>query len=58
MADAMTALPVRGVENFVPMVMASLEKAATMHHCHTPEIRTILRISGDVPVPEYLSHGG
>jgi hypothetical protein len=108
-ADPMTAPPVQGVDNFVPMVMASLENAATMHHCHTPEItltstttatgiwamedwiifgdgrelhgaghyretyqkregawrikslhltRTILRISGDVPVPEYMSHGG
>jgi hypothetical protein len=34
----MTAPPVEGVENFVPTVMASLENAATMHHCHTPEI--------------------
>jgi len=37
-ADPMTAPPVEGVDNFVPMVMASLENAATMHHCHTPEI--------------------
>ena len=37
-ADPMTAPSVEGVENFVPMVMASLENAATMHHCHTPEI--------------------
>jgi ketosteroid isomerase-like protein len=37
-ADPMTAPPVKGVDNFVPMVLASLENAATMHHCHTPEI--------------------
>ena len=37
-ADPMTAPPVEGVDNFVPMVLASLEGAATMHHCHTPEI--------------------
>jgi hypothetical protein len=40
-ADPMTSLAAEGPEsrdNFVPMVMASLENAATMHHCHTPEI--------------------
>lgn len=37
-ADPMTAPPIEGVDNFVPMVMASLENAATMHHCHSPEI--------------------
>jgi hypothetical protein len=37
-ADPMTAPPVEGVDNFVPMVMASLQNAATMHHCHTPEL--------------------
>ena len=37
-ADPMTAPPVEGVDNFVPMVLASLEGAQTMHHCHTPEI--------------------
>jgi SnoaL-like domain len=37
-ADPMTAPPVEGVDNFVPMVLTSLENAATMHHCHTPEI--------------------
>jgi hypothetical protein len=108
-ADPKTAPPVEGADTFVPMVMAGLEYAATMHHCHTPEItltsastatgiwamedwiifgdgrelhgaghyretyekqeggwrikslhltRTILRISGDIPVPEHLSHGG
>ena len=34
----MTAPPLAGVDNFVPMVMGGLENAATMHHCHTPEI--------------------
>jgi hypothetical protein len=37
-ADPMTAPPVEGADTFVPMVLASLENAATMHHCHTPEI--------------------
>jgi hypothetical protein len=37
-ADPMTAPALAGVDNFVPMVMGSLEKVATMHHCHTPEI--------------------
>lgn len=37
-ADPMTAPPVEGADTFVPMVLASLEGAATMHHCHTPEI--------------------
>jgi SnoaL-like domain len=37
-ADPMTGPPVEGVDNFVPVVMAGLENAATMHHCHTPEI--------------------
>lgn len=37
-ADPMTAPPIEGVDNFVPMVMGGLENVATMHHCHTPEI--------------------
>jgi hypothetical protein len=37
-ADPMTAAPLEGVDNFVPMVMGGLEDVATMHHCHTPEI--------------------
>ena len=37
-ADPMTGPPVEGVDNFVPTVLSGLEKAATMHHCHTPEI--------------------
>ena len=37
-ADPMTGPPVEGADNFVPMVLGGLENAATMHHCHTPEI--------------------
>jgi hypothetical protein len=37
-ADPMTAPPIEGVDNFVPRVMAGLANAATMHHCHTPEL--------------------
>jgi SnoaL-like domain len=37
-ADPKTAPPLEGVDSFVPMVLGSLENAATMHHCHTPEI--------------------
>jgi hypothetical protein len=41
-ADPMTAPPLEGVDNFVPMVMGSLENVATMHpaiqESHTPEI--------------------
>ena len=40
-ADPMTSLAAEGPESrdsFVPMVLGGLEKAATMHHCHTPEI--------------------
>jgi ketosteroid isomerase-like protein len=37
-ADPRTGPPVEGADTFVPMVLASLENAATMHHCHTPEI--------------------
>jgi SnoaL-like domain len=37
-ADPMTAPPIEGADNFVPMVLGGLENAATMHHCHTPEI--------------------
>jgi len=37
-ADPKTAPALEGVDNLVPMVMGSLENAATMHHCHTPEI--------------------
>lgn len=37
-ADPMTAPPLEGVDNFVPPVTAGLADAATVHHCHTPEI--------------------
>jgi ketosteroid isomerase-like protein len=37
-ADPRTAPPVEGADTFVPMVLGSLENAATVHHCHTPEI--------------------
>jgi len=37
-ADPMTAPPIEGVDNFVPMVLGGLEGVATMHHCHTPEL--------------------
>ena len=108
-ADPMTAPHVEGVDSFLPMVLASLENAATMHHCHTPEIaltspdtatgiwamedwiifgdgrelhgaghyretyeqqdgtwriitlhltRTIVKVSGEFPLPENWSDGG
>jgi hypothetical protein len=37
-ADPMTAPPIEGVDNFVPMVLGGLQGVATMHHCHTPEL--------------------
>jgi SnoaL-like domain len=37
-ADPMTAPPVEGADNFVAMVLGGLADAATVHHCHTPEI--------------------
>ena len=37
-ADPMTGPPVEGADNFVTTVLGGLENAATMHHCHTPEI--------------------
>jgi hypothetical protein len=40
-ADPMTAAPIEGVDNFVPMVMGGLENVATKHHCHTPELTLI-----------------
>ena len=36
--DPMTAPPLVGVDAFVPAVQAAVGAAATMHHCHTPEI--------------------
>jgi hypothetical protein len=35
-ADPKMAPPIEGADNFVPMVMGSLENAPTMHHGHTP----------------------
>jgi SnoaL-like domain len=40
-ADPQTAPPLQGVDNFVPMVMGGLEKVATKHHCHTPELTLV-----------------
>src|SRR5271163_4687182 len=37
-AGPMTAPPLAGVDNFVPMVSGGLETVATKHHCHTPEL--------------------
>jgi hypothetical protein len=37
-ADPMTAPPMEGADNFVATVLGGLENAATVHHCHTPEI--------------------
>ena len=37
-ADPMTAPPLDGVDSFVPTALAGIGDAATMHHCHTPEI--------------------
>jgi hypothetical protein len=36
--DPRTTPEITGVDQFAPMVFASLEGAATVHHCHTPEI--------------------
>ncbi|OHU95656.1 nuclear transport factor 2 family protein [Mycobacterium talmoniae] len=37
-ADGQTAPPLQGLEAFVPVVLGGIGEAATMHHCHTPEI--------------------
>lgn len=37
-ADPMTSPAIEGVDQFVPAVLAGIGDAATMHHCHTPEI--------------------
>ncbi len=34
----MTTPEIVGVDQFVPTVLAGVAGAATMHHCHTPEI--------------------
>ena len=36
--DPQTGPPIEGVDNFVPMVLATLDGVATVHHCHTPEL--------------------
>ena len=37
-ADPLTSPPLVGVDNFMPVVLGGIGDAATMHHCHTPEI--------------------
>jgi hypothetical protein len=37
-ADPQTMPPLEGIEAFEPVVMSGVADAATMHHCHTPEI--------------------
>jgi len=37
-ADPQTMPALEGIEAFEPVVMAGVRDAATMHHCHTPEI--------------------
>lgn len=37
-ADPMTAPPFVGADAVVATVLASLDGAATVHHCHTPEL--------------------
>src|ERR1700737_2678232 len=37
-ADPMTTPALAGVDQFVPAVLAGIGVAATVHHCHTPEI--------------------
>jgi SnoaL-like domain len=37
-ADPMTTPALAGVDQFVPAVLAGIGDAATVHHCHTPEI--------------------
>jgi hypothetical protein len=36
--DPMTTPALAGVDQFVPAVLAGIGDAATVHHCHTPEI--------------------
>ncbi|CAN5688430.1 nuclear transport factor 2 family protein [soil metagenome] len=40
-ADPQTMPALQGMEAFEPVVMAGVRDAATMHHCHTPEIELI-----------------
>ncbi|MDH6242819.1 nuclear transport factor 2 family protein [Mycobacterium sp. OTB74] len=37
-ADPQTLPPLHGFEAFFPVVWGGVEHAATVHHCHTPEI--------------------
>lgn len=37
-ADPQTLPPLEGLAAFEPVVLGGIEGAATMHHCHTPEI--------------------
>ncbi|WP_099020629.1 nuclear transport factor 2 family protein [Mycolicibacterium palauense] len=37
-ADPQTMPPLEGLDAFVPVVLGGIGDAATMHHCHTPEI--------------------
>ncbi len=37
-ADPQTMPPLQGLEAFEPVVLGGIAGAATMHHCHTPEI--------------------
>jgi hypothetical protein len=37
-ADPQTMPPLEGLAAFEPVVLGGIEGAATMHHCHTPEI--------------------
>jgi hypothetical protein len=58
-ADPMTAPRVQGVDNFVPVVMGSLENAATMHHCHTPEINltSVTTATGIWAMEDWITFG-
>jgi hypothetical protein len=37
-ADPVTSPPLAGLDQFVPVVLAGIADATTVHHCHTPEI--------------------
>ena len=37
-ADPQTSQPLHGMEEFFPVVWGGVQDAATVHHCHTPEI--------------------
>ena len=40
-ADPQTMEPLQGFDAFYPVMWAGVEHAATVHHCHTPEITLI-----------------